>query len=364
MIPYLILYFSISLASVYNVFIKRYNYTLFLILILIIGFFSGSRVTKLGGYDTDVYKQAFEEVPSNFFNTLSADSFYLKNMEKGYAAVNWLAKSIGLNFNEFLLCLGIISALGLYVVFKRYSQYYFVVLMIFLAKGYLYYFFTAQRQVLAMIICWCSIYFILNKRFWIFFLCILIAIQFHTSSIIFFVAYFCNLIRFNNKWSLIIVALSLMVGLSNVGLLIGQGFSAYLPGEQFSEKLNNYLENSDSGVNILNFIELVPVFLIMIYFRKKIEEKFPNFNFFFNIFLVFLCLTFAFYNFQFIARLKGYFVIGYIMIISSFLYIAPNKIKFGILSVIMVYCLAVFVRELLVFDNGEGYLPYQSFLFE
>ncbi|MDR6516360.1 EpsG family protein [Chryseobacterium camelliae] len=364
MVPYLIIYFSISIASLYNVFIKRYNFTLFLILILIIGVFSGSRITSLGGYDTDVYSKVFSEVPSNFSDALTADSFYLLSMEKGYIIINWLAKGLGLNFNQFLLSLGIISAIGLYSVFKKYSQYYFVVLLIFLAKGYLYYFFTAQRQVLAMILCWYSIHFLLNKKLWIFVLCIIIAIQFHTSSIVFFIAYFCSRYRLNNKWAVIIVTISLIVGLSKIGLLVGQSFSAYLPGEQISEKVNNYIENSEAGVNILNFLELVPFFLILIYWRKSIEEKFPNFDFFFNIFLVYLCLTFAFYNFQFIARLKGYFVIGYILMISSFFYIGSNKVKFGILLIVIFYCLAVFVRELLVFDDGEGYLPYQSFLFE
>lgn len=364
MVPYLIIYFSISIASLYNVFIKRYNFTLFLILILIIGVFSGSRITALGGYDTDVYSNVFSEVPSNFFDALTADSFYLISMERGYIIINWLAKSLGLNFNQFLLSLGIISAIGLYTIFKRYSQYYFVVLLIFLAKGYLYYFFTAQRQVLAMIICWYSIRFIIDRKIWLFLLCIFIASQFHTSSLVFFLAYFCNLLRLSNKWALTAVLVSLAIGLSNVGLLLGQSFSSYLPGEQFSEKLNNYFENNASGVNILNFIELIPVFIIILYFRKKIELSFPNFNFFFNIFIIFLCLTFAFYNFQFIARLKGYFVIGYILMISSLLYVIPTRIKFGVLMIIIFYCLAVFVRELLVFDDGEGYLPYSSYLFE
>lgn len=365
MIPYIILYFSTALLAIVQTFIKPKNIKfIFIFLVLMVGIFSGSRVVELGGYDTSVYKQGFDEIPVTLSDTLSATSFFLNGMEKGYVVVNWIGKSIGLTFNEFLLCLGMMTATTLGIVFKRYSKYYFVVLLIFLAKGYLYYFFTAQRQIIAMAICWLSIHYIYKKKLLYFFICILIAVQFHTSAIIFFIVYFFNRIRISNKWAIAVIGFSLIVGLANIGLLLGQHFSAYLPGEQFSEKLNNYVENSQSGINILNFIELVPMFLITIFYRDKIEKKYPYFNFFFNVFLFFLCLTFAFYNFQFIARLKGYFIIGYIITICSLLYIAPNKIKFGIMLIIILYCLAVFVRELLVFDNGEGYLPYQSFLFQ
>lgn len=361
MIPYLLLYFSVSIGSIYNVFVKRSNEILFLILVIILGIFSGSRVTTLGGYDTDVYKMAYEEVPSNFFAALEANTFFLSSMEKGYILLNWAAKSIGMDFNEFLLCIGILTSLGLYSVFRKYSKYYFVVLLIFISKGYLYYFFTAQRQVIAMIICWYSIHFILNRKLWPFVISVILAAQFHTSSIIFIIAYFCTSLRFKNNWAIIIVVCSTIIGFSNVGMIVGEFFSNYLPGEQYSEKLTNYLENSAASINIFNFIEIIPIFFITLNFRNKIEERLPHFNFFFNFFLIFICLTFAFYNFQFIARLKGYFIIGYIFIITSFLYIAPRKLKLGILITIILYCLAVFVRELVVFDDGEGYLPYEAF---
>ncbi|AZA63739.1 EpsG family protein [Chryseobacterium carnipullorum] len=233
----------------------------------------------------------------------------------------------------------------------------------FLCKGVFILFFTAQRQIIAMIICWLAIQFVIERKFFKFFLMVLLASFFHTSAILFIVVYFLYRVKISNKRTVVLLFISIGMGVLKIGSLIGMQISSFLPFG--GEKLTGYLEEEGAGANVLNFIEMVPILFVILMNRYRIENKIKYFNLFFNLYVIFMMITFAFYDFAFIARLKGYFIIGYIVILSSLLFI-PNKksVGIGILLILIFYCFAVYTRELLVFDNGEGYLPYKSYLFK
>ncbi|WP_291062631.1 MULTISPECIES: EpsG family protein [unclassified Empedobacter] len=363
MTPYILLYFTIGALAFDNIYFKKnYKYGIVIVMILL-GIFSGSRVISLGGYDTHFYRLAFEHLPTELSSIFTTEEFYLISFEKGYLVLSFFFKELGLSFNEFLLVLGIITSFLLSLSIKRYSKYYFLFVLIFLAKGYLYYFFTAQRQIIAMVICWYALRFVDKRQLIPFLLLCILASQFHTSALVFIIIYYVSQIKITNKVAVLVLIASFFIGVSNLGLLFGTLISDYLPGEVFSDKLNNYVENSSSGINVLNFIEMIPIYYIILSKRTIIESNTKYFNTIFILFLVFYCLTFAFYNFNIIARVKGYFIIGYILMIINLISVYKQRDRLFILLLVFLYCLVVFIRELLVFDNGEGYLPYESFLF-
>ncbi|CEJ70999.1 Transmembrane protein EpsG [Chryseobacterium oranimense G311] len=363
MAAYIILYLFSVFLSFYSYLKENTSKIPFLIFFIILGIFAGSRF-NIGGSDYMVYELMYENTDKDFSDVFSPDYFLLMATEKGYIVLMSVFNYLGADFNTFLLFLGITCSIGLYFIFTRYSNIYGVLLMIFFAKGFLYYFFTAQRQIIAMIICWLAIKFVVERKFLKFFLMVILASLFHTSAIMFLVIYFfCN-IKIDNKKAIILLIISIALGALKIGTLIGMQISSFLPFG--AEKLTDYLEEEGAaGANILNFIEIIPVLFVILMSRHRIESKIKYFNLFFNLYVFFVMITFAFYDFAFIARLKGYFVIGYIVILSSLLYI-PNKktISVGILLILAFYCFAVYTRELLVFDNGEGYLPYKSYFFK
>jgi transmembrane protein EpsG len=361
MLPYILLYSVSFILSLYNYLKENTNKVIFCILMLCVGIFAGSRL-NIGGYDYDVYELMYENTSQNFSDLISTDYFLLKTTEKGYILIMSVFRYLNADFNTFFLVCGIACSLGLFFVFKKYSKFPYLILTIFFAKGYLYYFFTAQRQIIAMVICWLAIKFVIERKLIKFLILIIAASFFHTSAVIFILAYPLFTVKITNKRVVILLGISLLIGLLKVGSALGMIISNYLPFG--ADKLTGYLDGEGSGVNVLNFIEIIPVLFILLNFRKKIEHQIKYFNIFFNLYLVYIMITFAFYDFAFIARLKGYFLIGYIIILSSLVYIPSKKnIGIGIISVLLMYCFASYIRELLVFDNGEGYLPYNSYLF-
>ncbi|MDM1556710.1 EpsG family protein [Chryseobacterium indologenes] len=361
MIPYIILYFSSTLLSFYTYLKERTNAIPFLLFILAVGIFAGSRL-NLGGYDYDVYELMYNNTNSNFSDVISPDYFLLQTTEKGYVFLMSIFRFLNTDFNTFFIFLGLFCTLGLFFVFRQYSKFPYLILTIFLAKGYLYYFFTAQRQILAMVVCWIALKAAIERKLIPFLLLIVLASFFHTSALAFVIVYPIITLKLTNKKVIILLAGAILIGVFKIGILLGTVISGYLPFG--ADKLTGYLEGETTGVNILNFIEMIPILFIILHFRKKLEGKVSHFNALFNIYLVFVLITFAFYDFVFIARLKGYFLIGYIVILSTLCYIPQVKrIGIGIVFLLLCYCFAVYVRELLTFDDGEGYLPYRSYLF-
>lgn len=361
MIPYILTYFAIFILALDSYFKNRSNKVVFLIVALFIGILSGTRVETLGGYDTSVYKLMYENV-RGYTDFVNPEHFLLQTTERGYILLMAFIKSLGFNFNYFLLILGLFSGAVLFFVFTKYTKYAFVVLAIFLSKGYLYYFFTAQRQVIAMCICWLAITFVIKKKFIPFIILVILASLFHYSAIVFLVVYFIDRIKLNNKHVITLIIVAILTGVFKLGIMLGSALSNILPFG--GEKLSGYVTGNDGGINVLNFIELIPILFLVLSNRNDITNRTPYYNLFFNIYLLYILITFAFYDFSFIARLKGYFVIGYIIVIASLLDVTEKKkIGIGILVLILLYCFAVMIRELLVFDEGTGYLPYKSFLF-
>lgn len=333
------------------------------ILLLFAGIIAGSRIETLGGYDTSVYKIMYDSTTPSFSSVFQQD-FLLNTTEKGYILLMAVFKMAGFSFNWFLLTLGFSCALIIWRIFNSMGSHLVLAFTIFLGKGYLYYFFTAQRQIIAMCICWYALRFVKDRKLIPFILCCIGAAFFHTSAIVFVLIYFFAKIKIDNRWSIILLCLSIIAGVSGLGALIGGFLTPYLP-TAASEKLTGYITGPTQTVNIFNFFEMVPIFVFTLMKRKEMSKKLKNFDLFYNLFLVFILITFAFYDFTFIMRLKGYFLIGYIMIFATIPYAFHSRqVGLGPLILIICYCLIVMVRELITFDLGEGYLPYQSFLMQ
>ncbi|MCH5719951.1 EpsG family protein [Niabella hibiscisoli] len=212
-----------------------------------------------------------------------------------------------------------------------------------------------------MVICFLAIGFILRRKFLFFLIMIIIASFFHTSAIIFLPAYWIYKLNLNKKVTIICFLLAAIAGLLHLGRYTGTAIASLLPFG--SEKLNMYLEG-ETGVNILNFFELVPLTIVILIYKDKLSQTIPNFHLLFNFYIVYFVLTISFADFSIVSRLKGYYLLGYIGVLAGLVDIPQNKkIGLGLFLGIVIYILAVYLRELLTFDDGSGYLPYSSFLF-
>ena len=360
MVIYIFLFLVVMLLFLDSIYTKRLNTLIFYGVILSLGIISGSRVTTLGGYDTEVYSIIYQNTPNSFREAYFSQAFLVVGIERGYIFINSLFKQLGFTFNEFLLIIGVISSTVTGIIFKKYSRYVLFVILIFLTKGYLYYFFTAQRQILAMMICWLALQFVIQRKVIPFILLVLLASQFHSSALFFIIVYPLYLIKLTKKRIIIFYIASILIGVLKIGALLSIFLGGYLQ-QDSSEKLSNYVNNSNEGVNPLNFIELIPIIFVIVKYSDVLKKNVKYYDILIVLFFLYTGLTFAFYDFIFIARLKGYFIIGYVTLVSYIPFLFKNKLKFGVIFLMIIYFLLVFIRELLTFSDGTGYIPYKAF---
>lgn len=330
---------------------------------LLLGLFAGSRY-KIGGSDYDAYDAYYNMTPSDINLIFHKDyDVFLSSIEEGYLYLMALFKLINLNFNEFLIIVGISCSMLIFFSFKKFTVYTYVSTLVFLSKGYLYYFFTAQRQIIAMVLCWISIKYIYEKKFSKFLFLTLLASLFHSSALFFILVFFFGRMQLSNIRIFLLLVASIIFQLFYVGPILSLAVSNFLP--MGGEKLLTYLKGDSSRVNILNYFELFPVYFVVSFYKDRIMCNWKYFNVLFNMFILYFALTIVFYDFSFISRLKGYLVIGYISMFASIITIPKSRINGLILLLLLItYSLVVYIRELVTFDGGFGYLPYSSYFFQ
>lgn len=267
MLPYLLLLgfvmFWIFLEK------KSLNRNAFWVPFFVLVLFASIR-SYLVGTDTGAYT-------SDFRNQVNPENFiFRENVEIGYQLLSYLV--LNLTYNYFwLLFIASTIVVGSYLVFfKKYSQEYFLSVLIFLSFGLYTFYFNGLRQGLAMAIVVWSTPYLLNKKILNFSLIVLLASLFHKSALIMFIFYF--LINFKVKIEYKI--LSVFFGslfLSGLGIeylaSVNDKYSAY---GEVSENSGGYLT--------LSLYFIIGVFFYIFYKFYKIKDK--NFNVFLQLYIL------------------------------------------------------------------------------
>lgn len=171
----------------------------------------GLRHETIGNDSCIVYRPYFEMLPGTIDSLLDlSDSF--GNFETGFIVFNKLIKLFTDNTQIFIF---ICSALGVipisYMIYRHSTNVVFS--FIIFASFIIYYFgFSGIRQAVAVGISVISYEFILRKKKTLFFLSVILASLFHTSAIMFLIAYPCyHYLKLSYKKTLLYLALFVMV---------------------------------------------------------------------------------------------------------------------------------------------------------
>lgn len=226
------------------------------------------------------------------------------------------------------------------------------------------------RQDIAIAITTLSVIFVHKRKFFYFFLLVYIASLFHQSALIFLIAYWIPMIKWNKKTILVCI-----VGVIILGLIFANISSvALLYSDSAHGKVGDYTSGSfeDSvgdGSNpyivlirgILNraFILIFIIVLINKYVKK---EEFKNVMFFFNLylfgFLLFLIVSPIAVVF---VRFTRYFDMFFIILIPLCLYYVPPKIRYNALIILLFYTSLKFF--LFLYLDDDVFVPYDSIIY-
>lgn len=241
----------------------------------------------------------------------------MASMEKGYLSLNKILGDFGFGFGMLTLVMAI-GALTLKAsTFYRYGGLPFLVLFIYAMPNFMFEEHVHIRQGMANAIAIFSVRYIIDRKLLKFLLCIGIGFQFHESIIVFVLAYWIAIMKFDEVtigWLVTIAIIGNYTGLNAIIEVIMQ----LMPIGQ--DKFEDYQSQlyTESDVAIGDIVKILSVMSIMIYNRYASHDKL--YCMFRNLFIMGVLLYFFLGKGIFGIRLPGFYLVFLGLTLGRMLY--------------------------------------------
>lgn len=193
--------------------------------------------------DTVNYYELFERLPNIFSGIPDEDHF-----DKGFVVYMGIIKSLGFNYNQFIIISSFIDLILLTVLFRQYFSYkyyalYFYLFIIFTGLEYE---FNLMRNIKSVLLFFISIKYVYSREFLKFLVLNLIGLSFHWSSIIFIPLYFFIHKELSLKSSCLIFVIGILIFLIMPYLLtsVMQFITDNLQGYSMVDRMGAYLDRN------------------------------------------------------------------------------------------------------------------------
>jgi len=239
------------------------------ILIFAVGTFINGFRSLSFGIDNEAYARYFE---SHSYLTL-AQSWERVVTQEGndpfYYFLGNLFSKMGFSDRGWFVFIAIVYVGGFCYLMYRYSKNYFISILFFLSQTYFYFSMSGLRQTLAMGVCFFAFDFAYRKKMIPFVLCVLLAMQFHSSALIFLLIYPIRNFKFSNiHWVVIAIALG-------VAVFAPETINRLIEQLAWNDNLADYASVT-TGLSVAGFIIQLFILVFCLFFQRmdlKNEEQ-------------------------------------------------------------------------------------------
>ena len=288
-------------------------------------------------------------------------------MEPAYKLINSLVKTFEGNVQVVFLIVAIINSTLLFKALRKYCVYPVLGLLIYYTSIFFFLDMVATRQGVAVLLFFCALNFVYERKLWQFLLTMGVAFVFHRSSVLLLPLYFFIHKSFSNKTYILVFAFSLLIFFLQIKWMAGLlSLAADIIGGTNGAIIKVYLNSTAYAANRLITVgTLINILLFFIYLgkREKLSE-YKYFSIFFNLFIVNLIVFFVFYEFIEISnRYRFYFLIANITLLPYLVVVYQDK-----LSKLLVFasiCAFTFLYGRSYFLESPGAIafnPYQNYV--
>lgn len=321
------------------------------------------------GSDTVKYMTEYDNVR---WRDVFANS---ENRMFGWTTLELLCHSVSSNFAFFKIIIAIIGNLSIFRFIKRHSEYPYMSVLLYGVVLYLHTNFNALRQFLAISMFLFAFDYIKVKKWWKYYLLVLIAISFHISAIVCLFVPFVSQLKINKRTNLVLLFVLTLLSIiafatdlnSMVAMLlvsIGDDFSTSIQyGFRFFD------EDSSTTLNVNGILFVLVMALIYLYGlfnalkSKRIQEKDAIM---YSVFVMLFVLNFAIPIFFF--RLLFYFQLFYCCLLPSGIvnFCKSKRVPVRLSIILLLPFLYSSISNLFVENKNTGdpliiqYYPYYS----
>lgn len=327
------------------------------------------------GVDWLAYQSYFDEIIplDEAFNFNSFGNIFL-TLDVGYSLLNSIIKMFGGNIQIVFFIVSLISTLLLIKNLKYYSNHVLTSLLIYYPFFFFVFDMSGLRQGLAIQIVLFSIKYITERKFYKFLFYILLATSIHWTAIILLPLYIFANKRISLRYTIFILLVSVvvftfkikwmgailgdLVGQLNAFTMLSDKVTAYTTNEVFSQ------ERGWDMFSVYNFVRITLILFILHIFKDKISDSIPSFTIFYNFILFeLICMFCLFEFFEISERLRFYFTIAEVILLSNIIFVFRNHIIR--IFTLLLLASGVFLNAypfILQFPSTVAYNPYQNYL--
>ena len=260
------------------------------------GLLCGFRADSVG-YDTKNYHEIFKLMPNSISIALHEDTVNGVQMERGYILLCSLIKSLGGSFQTLLIIYGLFIMSSCCIFIYRHSKN--VLLSVFIVVSFPFYYssFDIIRHFMATAFFLLGYKYIVERKFWKYFLFIFIGSLFHSFAWIFLIFYFIGKVKWNFA-----TFLTVMTGTVLCGFFI----------EPIAIRLSGWLGKSDGidtgwigsyGGVVKTAIMYMVIFIIALILYYNLKERTREDMLAVNYVLILLAFSIIFINARMMTRL-------------------------------------------------------------
>lgn len=258
------------------------------------------------------------------------------------------------NINLYLFICSIPLIVGISRLIYKHSKIPMISYFVFLGLGYYFTAFITLRNSLALGILLFSYEYLRDRKFWRFFLVVMIASMFHSSALFFLIAYPITKFEFklNLKWIMLLIIFILIVVFKETSINILFEFIN-------NEHLLLYKERNIQ-LNITLFLQYALIFIISLYFRKYYyKSNFKEGNMLYVLTYIGTLLTLFVMLQDVMYRVSAFYTIYFTILIPNYIACdknAKNRLMCSMLAMVIFMILG------LKFANDFNLIPYKTFL--
>lgn len=282
--------------------------------------------------------------------------------EKGYSLFVLVIKYFSNNYTVFLIIHSSLFYYFIFNAFKKFSPFLFISLLVFYATSIGTW--GANRQFIALGICFFALQYISDKNALKFFALIALATTFHSTAILFSVFYFFDR---DIKQSVIISTLLIcaIIGKTNLPYSVFSYAGGQIGGMGKTKALLYIQRSTEASIkNQLSIFGLIRRLIYLAIFMLNynfLAERLPYYKILFNGFIFGLIIYFLFSSTLTIMVNRGslYFIFLEGLLISCQLLVLNSRVERGYLSVLL-FIVSIFFLLQSISGYEDLFVPYKG----
>lgn len=249
--------------------------------------------------------------------------------------------SAGLSYQVWLTMIAVLFCVSAASLMLKYAEDAFLGYIGFISLGYLYFSFTGLRQTMAMAIVWFSYKHIVERKFWRFAALVIIATMFHSSAIIFFIAY--PMANFKVGWKQITGIVAALI----VSYFFSGQVKYLITVIGWTDEIAAYgSEKRKITMTLAGFIILALMYAFCTFYKERVLEKDERNLTLYNMFFIGVCFqAFAMIVAE-LFRISLYFnIFGIILVTKAVLAEKDEQFRVFIYAAVLTAYIAYIVYD-------------------